>query len=35
MLQTWLQALPVLLGAGFLTWLVSVQLRNVTIVDTL
>ena len=35
MLQTWLHALPFLLGAGFLTWLVSVQLRNVTIVDTL
>ncbi len=35
MLQTWLYALPFLLGAGFLTWLVSVQLRNVTIVDTL
>ncbi len=35
MLQTWLHALPYLLGAGFLTWLVSVPLRNVTIVDTL
>jgi steroid 5-alpha reductase family enzyme len=35
MLQTWLHALPFLLGAGFLTWLVSVRLRNVTIVDTL
>ena len=35
MLQTWLHALPFLLGAGFLTWLASVQLRNVTIVDTL
>ena len=35
MLQTWLHALPYLLGAGFLTWLVSVQQRNVTIVDTL
>jgi steroid 5-alpha reductase family enzyme len=35
MLQTWIYALPYLLGAGFLTWLVSVQQRNVTIVDTL
>jgi steroid 5-alpha reductase family enzyme len=35
MLQTWLHALPYLLGAGVLTWLVSVPLRNVTIVDTL
>jgi steroid 5-alpha reductase family enzyme len=35
MLQTWVSALPLLLGAGFLTWLVSVQQRNVTIVDTL
>lgn len=35
MFQTWLQALPFLLGAGFLTWLISVQQRNVTIVDTL
>jgi steroid 5-alpha reductase family enzyme len=35
MLQTWVYALPYLLGAGFLTWLVSVQQRNVTIVDTL
>jgi steroid 5-alpha reductase family enzyme len=35
MLQTWLHALPYLLGAGFLTWLASVPLRNVTIVDTL
>ena len=35
MLQTWLQALPFLLGAGFVTWLISVQQRNVTIVDTL
>ena len=35
MFQTWLHALPYLLGAGVLTWLVSVQLRNVTIVDTL
>jgi steroid 5-alpha reductase family enzyme len=35
MLQIWAYALPYLLGAGFLTWLVSVQQRNVTIVDTL
>ncbi len=35
MLQTWVHALPYLLGAGFITWLVSVQQRNVTIVDTL
>jgi steroid 5-alpha reductase family enzyme len=35
MFQTWLHALPYLLGAGVLTWLVSVPLRNVTIVDTL
>ena len=35
MLQTWLHALPYLVGAGFLTWLASVPLRNVTIVDTL
>jgi steroid 5-alpha reductase family enzyme len=35
MLQTWLHALPYLLGAGVLTWLVSLPLRNVTIVDTL
>lgn len=35
MLQTWLHALPYLLGAGFLTWLLSVGLRNVAIVDTL
>ena len=35
MLNTWLHALPLLLGAGFLTWLASVPLRNVTIVDTL
>jgi steroid 5-alpha reductase family enzyme len=35
MLQTWLHALPYLLCAGILTWLVSVPLRNVTIVDTL
>jgi steroid 5-alpha reductase family enzyme len=35
MLQTWLHALPYLLAAGVLTWLLSVPLRNVTIVDTL
>jgi steroid 5-alpha reductase family enzyme len=35
MFQTWLHALPYLLGAGVLTWLISVPLRNVTIVDTL
>jgi steroid 5-alpha reductase family enzyme len=35
MLQTWLHALPCLLGVGFLTWLLSVKLRNVAIVDTL
>ena len=35
MLQNWLHALPYLLGAGFLTWLLSVRLRNVAIVDTL
>jgi steroid 5-alpha reductase family enzyme len=35
MFQTWLHALPYLLGAGVLAWLVSVPLRNVTIVDTL
>jgi steroid 5-alpha reductase family enzyme len=35
MFQIWLNALPYLLGAGFLTWLYSVRQRNVTIVDTL
>jgi len=35
MLQTWLQALPWLLGAALLTWAASVPLRNVAIVDTL
>lgn len=35
MLQNWLHALPYLLGAGVLTWLLSVRLRNVAIVDTL
>jgi steroid 5-alpha reductase family enzyme len=35
MLQTWLHALPYLLGAGFFTWLLSLRLRNVAIVDTL
>lgn len=31
----WLEALPFLLGAAALTWVVSVLRRNVTIVDTL
>jgi steroid 5-alpha reductase family enzyme len=35
MLQNWLHALPYLLVAGLLTWLLSVKLRNVAIVDTL
>jgi steroid 5-alpha reductase family enzyme len=35
MFEAWLEALPLLLGAAFLTWLASVALRNVTIVDTL
>jgi steroid 5-alpha reductase family enzyme len=35
LLFTWLHALPWLLGAAALTWLASVALRNVTIVDTL
>jgi steroid 5-alpha reductase family enzyme len=35
MLQTWLQALPWLLGAALLAWAASVPLRNVAIVDTL
>jgi steroid 5-alpha reductase family enzyme len=35
MLDTWIYALPYLLGAGFLAWIISVPLRNVTIVDTL
>jgi steroid 5-alpha reductase family enzyme len=34
-LQLWLTALPVLLAAAALTWVVSVVQRNVTIVDTL
>jgi steroid 5-alpha reductase family enzyme len=34
-LELWLGALPVLLGAAALTWVVSVAQRNVTIVDTL
>jgi steroid 5-alpha reductase family enzyme len=34
-LDLWLGALPVLLGAAVLTWVVSVAQRNVTIVDTL
>jgi steroid 5-alpha reductase family enzyme len=35
LLHAWLDALPLLLGAAFLTWLASVALRNVTVVDTL
>jgi steroid 5-alpha reductase family enzyme len=35
LLQAWLQALPWLLGAAGVTWLASVPMRNVTIVDTL
>lgn len=35
MLEAWLHALPWLLGAALLTWIPSVALRNVTIVDTL
>jgi steroid 5-alpha reductase family enzyme len=34
-LRLWLTALPLLLGAAALTWVVSVRRRNVTIVDTL
>jgi steroid 5-alpha reductase family enzyme len=34
-IEIWLGALPVLLGAAALTWVVSVVKRNVTIVDTL
>ena len=34
-METWLAALPFLLGAAALTWIVSVVKRNVTIVDTL
>ena len=34
-LELWLGALPALLGAAALTWVVSVLKRNVTIVDTL
>jgi steroid 5-alpha reductase family enzyme len=34
-METWLAALPFLLGAAALTWAVSVAKRNVTIVDTL
>jgi steroid 5-alpha reductase family enzyme len=34
-LQLWLTALPALLAAAALTWVVSVMQRNVTIVDTL
>jgi len=32
--QSWLAALPVLLAIGALTWLVSLPLRNVSIVDS-
>jgi steroid 5-alpha reductase family enzyme len=35
LLALWLEALPWMLGAGVATWLVSLALRNVTIVDTL
>ena len=35
LLELWLEALPVLLGAAALTWVYSVLKRNVTIVDTL
>ena len=34
-INLWLSALPFLLGAAALTWIVSVAKRNVTIVDTL
>jgi steroid 5-alpha reductase family enzyme len=34
-LTTWLAALPVLLAAAAITWVISVRQRNVTIVDTL
>lgn len=34
-MELWLDALPVLLGAAALTWIVSAIKRNVTIVDTL
>jgi steroid 5-alpha reductase family enzyme len=34
-METWFAALPYLLGAAALTWVVSVFKRNVTIVDTL
>ncbi len=33
--EAWLTALAVMLGAATLTWMASVRLRNVTIVDTL
>jgi steroid 5-alpha reductase family enzyme len=35
LLELWLRALPVLLGAAALTWVISAVRRNVTIVDTL
>ena len=35
LLELWLNALPALLGAAALTWVVSAVKRNVTIVDTL
>jgi steroid 5-alpha reductase family enzyme len=35
LIQSWLYALPLLVGAAALTWAISVPLRNVTIVDTL
>jgi len=35
LLELWLEALPVLLGAASLTWVYSLLKRNVTIVDTL
>ena len=35
LLELWLTALPALLGAAALTWVVSALKRNVTIVDTL
>jgi len=34
-LELWLNALPLLLGAAAITWVISVLKRNVTIVDTL
>lgn len=35
LLEVWLQAVPVLLGAAVAAWLASLALRNVAIVDTL